>query len=69
MRKSSGLAEKLGRRIVANLIALGTLAAVTGVVKPSSIARTIPLRLPRRHLATALAALEVGVKLAEEMKV
>ena len=62
-------AEKLGRRIVANLIALGTLAAVTDVVKPASIARTIPLRLPRRHLATALAALEVGVKLAEEMKV
>ncbi len=62
-------AEKLGRRIVANLIALGTLATVTGAVKAQSIARTIPLRLPKRHLTTALAALDVGIKLAEEMKV
>ena len=59
----------LGRRIVANLIALGTLATVTGAVKAQSIARTIPLRLSKRHLTTALAALNVGKKLAEEMKV
>lgn len=62
-------AEKLGRRIVANLIGLGTLAVVTGAVKPQSIASAIPLRLSERQLATALAALDVGVKLAEAMKV
>jgi MinD superfamily P-loop ATPase len=48
---------------------LGTLAVVTGAVKPQSIASAIPLRLSKRQLAAALAALAVGVKLAEAMKV
>jgi 2-oxoglutarate ferredoxin oxidoreductase subunit gamma len=57
-------AEKMDRRIVANVIALGALAIVTGVVQPESLARTIPLRLPERNVATALEALEAGVKMA-----
>ena len=61
----TGGAEKMSRRIEANVIALGALAVVTGVVKPESIVKAIPSRLPERNAATALAALDVGVKLAE----
>lgn len=61
-------AEKMGRRIAANVIALGTLATVTGFVKPESLAKAIPSRLPERNLPTALKALEVGVKLGETVE-
>ncbi|GAB4530172.1 MAG: 2-oxoacid:ferredoxin oxidoreductase subunit gamma [Anaerolineae bacterium] len=58
-------AEKIGRRIAANLVALGVLATVTGVVKPESLALAIPSRLPERNVALALEALRTGVKLGE----
>lgn len=57
-------AEKLNRRIVANVIALGTMAVLTSAVKPESIAQTLPSRLPERNVPVALKALEEGVKLA-----
>ena len=56
-------AEKMGRRIAANVIALGALAAMTGAVEPASLAKAIPSRLPERNVPTALEALDVGVKL------
>lgn len=62
-------AEKIGRRIVANVIALGTLAVVTGVVKPESLAKAIPTRLPERNVDTALEALALGVDLAGVVEV
>jgi 2-oxoglutarate ferredoxin oxidoreductase subunit gamma len=62
-------AEKMGRRIAANVIALGTLAGVTGLVKPESLAQAIPSRLPERNVPAALEALEVGVRLASAVEV
>ncbi len=62
-------AELMGRRIAANVIALGALAGVTGLVKPESIAQAIPSRLPERNVATARQALQIGVKLAESLEV
>lgn len=59
-------AEKLERRILANVIALGALAVTTGVVQVESIAQTLPRRLPERNVPLALAALELGKKLAGE---
>jgi len=61
-------AEKMGRRIAANVIALGTLAVVTGVVKPESLAKAIPTRLPERNVAAALEALAIGVDLAQAVE-
>lgn len=58
-------AERMNRRIAANLVALGALSVVTGVVKPESLARSTSSRLPERNLATALEALNTGVKMAE----
>jgi 2-oxoglutarate ferredoxin oxidoreductase subunit gamma len=62
-------AEKMGRRIAANVIALGTLAVMTGAVKPASLAKAIPSRLPERNVPTALEALDIGVKLAATSEV
>lgn len=59
-------AEKMNRRIAANVIALGALAVATGIVKPESLAKAIPSRLPERNVDTALKALDIGVRLAEE---
>ena len=58
-------AEKMNRRIVANVMALGALAVLTGVVKPESLARALPSRVPERNVHLALDALGVGVKMAE----
>lgn len=59
-------AEKMDRRILANVIALGTLATITGALKVESLAQAIPLRLPERNVPQALEALYLGRKLAEE---
>jgi 2-oxoglutarate ferredoxin oxidoreductase subunit gamma len=61
-------AEHLNRRILANVIALGAIAALTEVVSWESIARAIPARLPERNVPAALEALQVGVRLIEKKK-
>jgi 2-oxoglutarate ferredoxin oxidoreductase subunit gamma len=61
----TGEAEKLGRRVAANLVALGALAVVAGLVRPESLARAIPARLPERSLPAALVALEAGIRLGQ----
>jgi 2-oxoglutarate ferredoxin oxidoreductase subunit gamma len=61
-------AEKMKRRIAANLVALGALAEVSGLVKAESLAKAIPSRLPERNLPLALKALETGVQLAAQAK-
>lgn len=61
-------AEKMGRRIAANVIALGALAMVTGIVEPESLAKAIHVRLPERNQAIALEALNLGARLPEAME-
>jgi 2-oxoglutarate ferredoxin oxidoreductase subunit gamma len=58
-------AERINRRIAANVIALGAIAVATGVVKPESIAKAISSHLPERNVPKALEALEIGVNLAK----
>jgi len=58
-------AEKMNRRIVANVMALGALAVLTGVVKPESLAKALSSRLPERNVHLARDAFGVGVKMAE----
>ncbi len=59
-------AEKMDRRILANVIALGALATITGALKMESLAQAISLRLPERNVPQALEALYLGQKLAEQ---
>jgi 2-oxoglutarate ferredoxin oxidoreductase subunit gamma len=57
-------AEKMDRRILANVIALGALAVITGAVQVDSLAQALPRRLPARNVPQALEALELGKQLA-----
>ena len=59
-------AERMGRRIVANMVALGALARASGVVRPESLAEAIRARLGAANAAGALQALAAGVRLAAE---
>ena len=47
---------------------MGTLAVMTGAVKPVSLAQAIPSRLPERNVPTALEALDIGLKLAATLE-
>lgn len=59
----TGEAEKMNRRIVANVMALGALAVITGIVKPESLEQALSLRLPERNVPIAREALKVGVEM------
>jgi len=59
-------AEKLDRRILANVIALGALASISGAVQVESLAQALPRRLPERNVPLALEALYLGKHLVEE---
>jgi 2-oxoglutarate ferredoxin oxidoreductase subunit gamma len=60
-------AERMNRRIVANVMALGALAALTGVVRPESLAQALPSRLPERNVPIAQEALKVGVEMGKDV--
>jgi len=59
-------AERMDRRILANVIALGALAVITEAVQVESIAQALPRRLPARNVPQALEALELGKQMAIE---
>ena len=59
-------AERLDRRILANVIALGALAAITGAVQVEALAQALPARLPARNVPQALEALALGKQMALE---
>lgn len=59
-------AEKMGRRILANVIALGALVVITGAIKVESLEQALPRRLPAHNVPQALEALNLGKILAEE---
>ena len=59
-------AEKMERRILANVIALGALATATGAVSVESLAQALHSRLPERNVPQAVEALQLGKQLAEE---
>jgi 2-oxoglutarate ferredoxin oxidoreductase subunit gamma len=52
--------EKLGREIVANVVALGALVELKGVVSKTAIARALEQRIPQAALEINRKALEAG---------
>jgi len=58
--------EKLGTAIFANIIALGTLAALTRVVSRSALIEAVKNRAPRGTLEANLKALELGFDLTKK---
>ena len=60
--------KKLGRAVVANMVALGVLGGVSGVASPKALREAVRNRVPKGTEDLNLAALEAGLSLAEEAK-
>jgi 2-oxoglutarate ferredoxin oxidoreductase subunit gamma len=58
--------EEVGREMMANIVALAALSALTGVVSPQSLEAAVLARVPKGTEALNRQALEAGIKLAEE---
>jgi 2-oxoglutarate ferredoxin oxidoreductase subunit gamma len=59
---------KIGKPIVFNICMLGTVIALTGLVKPESIMKVLENRIPADFLDMNRKALDIGIKLGEAAK-
>ncbi|HJW76842.1 MAG TPA: 2-oxoacid:acceptor oxidoreductase family protein [Thermoleophilia bacterium] len=62
---SDAAEHELGRVVVANVVALGALLAVTGLVSPDALREALARRMPARSVELNLKALDVGLALRE----
>lgn len=62
----TALAEDLGRKIVANIIMLGSLTRLTGVVSEEAIINAVLDSVPPRTIELNKKALQAGFKAAED---
>jgi len=60
--------DKLGTEIFANIIALGTLAALTKVVSKTALIEAVKERAPKGTLDSNLKAIELGFDLAKKKR-
>jgi len=58
-------AVKVGSKVVANVVALGVMNALAGLVSPRSLREAVLRRVPERFRALNAQALEAGEKLIE----
>ena len=58
--------EGLGKALFANIVALGALVGITGVVSKEAITAAVLAKVPKGTEAKNEKALEIGMKLAEE---
>lgn len=63
----TALAEDLGRKIVANIIMLGSLVKLTGVVSEEAMEKAVLDSVPPRTIELNKKALQTGFKAAEEV--
>ncbi|MFH1523993.1 MAG: 2-oxoacid:acceptor oxidoreductase family protein [Chloroflexota bacterium] len=61
--------ETTGKNITANIVALGVLVGLTGVVSRQAIEKAVAARVPRGTEEMNRKALEAGFKAAEKVKV
>jgi len=61
------LAEQLGRKIVANMVMLGFLTGVTGIVSPEAMRESIRTSVPRGTEELNLRAFETGYEYAQKL--
>lgn len=59
--------EQLGREIVANIVALGAIVAITGIVARESIEAAVLGRVPKGTEEINMKALKLGYQAAEEL--
>ncbi|MGQ9678014.1 MAG: 2-oxoacid:acceptor oxidoreductase family protein [bacterium] len=59
--------RELGRELFTNLIAVGAVARLTGLIAFDSLQKTVTTRLPKQFLEINVRAMEMGWKLAEKV--
>jgi len=57
------MADKLGKKIVANVVMLGALTAMTEVVSKDSITKAIKANVPKKAIDINMKAFETGYEL------
>jgi 2-oxoglutarate ferredoxin oxidoreductase subunit gamma len=60
--------EKVGRALAANIVALGLVVGLTGVVSPKAVRAALASRAPKGSEEVNFKALQAGLDLAEELK-
>jgi 2-oxoglutarate ferredoxin oxidoreductase subunit gamma len=60
--------EKLGRKITANIVGLGIIVGLTGIVPRQAILRAVERRAPPGTKEINLQALEIGLNISDRMK-
>jgi 2-oxoglutarate ferredoxin oxidoreductase subunit gamma len=61
--------DSIGKPIVFNICMLGAVIAITGLVKPESIIRVLETRIPPSFLEMNQKALDIGIKLAQDLNI
>ena len=61
-------AESVGKKVVANIVALGALVELTGVVSEESLRKAVLAKVPKGTEELNSRALRVGVKAAQNVK-
>lgn len=59
--------EKIGKPIVFNICMLGTVIALTGLVKPESVIEVLKRRVPKDFLEINRKALDLGIQLGQTL--
>ncbi len=60
--------QEVGKEIVANIVALGLIVGLTGIVTLKSLEAAVLSRIPKGTVALNKAALEKGLSLANDLK-
>jgi len=60
--------KKIGKSLVTNIVALGVLAGLSGVVKPETLEKAVLNRVPKGTEELNLTALKAGFQLAQQVK-
>ena len=60
------IAEKMGARIIANVIMLGFLGKIWDAVSVAALQEAVKAMVPKKHLELNLKAFQTGVKLGEK---
>jgi 2-oxoglutarate ferredoxin oxidoreductase subunit gamma len=60
-------AEELGNRIYANLVMLGFFTAITGVVTPEAMKKSLPGLIPKRFIEVNIKAFSQGYEFGQEV--
>jgi 2-oxoglutarate ferredoxin oxidoreductase subunit gamma len=61
-------ASVIGKKVVANIVALGVLGGISGVVLPKTLEKAVINRVPKGTEELNLKALRAGLELAEKAK-